>query len=187
MSVCGRDIRQFDPSDYRSWSGYHPHDRDLLPVSLRELFLLGAPGTSDEQIGTALRQVAGDQWWQAFAMPDERSALDMPLDTWNDQPRFRRQRYILSMAKAIINTPRLLLLDDPFPCGDPVLEAQLQALLERLHGTTTVVIATHQPDLIQSADKVLILDQGSQVYFGPVNQESPEGAAPAIQIQSPQT
>ena len=79
----------------------------------------------------------------------------------------------LGFAKAPLDNPKLIILDDPLRDYDPLLDRYLQQMLDALYGNTTVVIATHRADVIRNADLIAILDRGNLIHFGPVAAEQP--------------
>jgi ATP-binding cassette subfamily C protein LapB len=82
------------------------------------------------------------------------------------------------LAASVLGDPPLVLLDDPLGDRDPALDPHLMVLLDSLRGQSTVVLATHRPDLIQRCDLVAVLNDGQLAHFGPV--ATPESvAAPA--------
>jgi ABC-type multidrug transport system ATPase subunit len=83
------------------------------------------------------------------------------------------------MASAIMGSPPVILLDDPLGDRDPALDGHFLYLLETLRGQSTIILATHRPDLIQRADQVAVLNDGGLVHFGPVAQPSDAPAVPA--------
>ncbi|MBU3071101.1 ATP-binding cassette domain-containing protein [Aestuariicella sp. G3-2] len=171
VMVGGRDIRQFDPADYRSWVGFLPQDVTFLPVIVKAFLSLGHIGVSVAEMEQELRRVAGERWWQLFGVSSAEQAFELTLIPDGRSPLQMRLRNVLGLVHALLGQPRLLLLDDPLNDEDPVLDARLSALLDQLHGKTTVIIATHRPEFIKAADKLAILDQGNLVYFGEVNKE----------------
>lgn len=169
--LAGRDIRQFDPTDYRSWVGFLSQNLHDLPLSVREFLMLSHPASDDARITACFEKVAGEHWWRLMDCESAQHALAMELDPWREDPDALRIRYLVGMVEAILGEPPLLLLDDPLRDGDPMLDRMLKRLLDELHGSTTVVIATHRVDLIESADLIAILDQGNLVHFGSVAQD----------------
>lgn len=169
MLVGQHDIRQFDPDDYRAWIGYLPQFAPGLAVKLSEAVRLRCPLASDDEVGQALTQVAGPHWWTHFAAGSAAEALALNLSPWREDMQAIRMRYIARMAAALIGRPALLLLDDPLGDKDPVLDPYLLTLLDNLKGQTTVIIATHRPDLIQRSQQLVVLNDGALVHFGPVN------------------
>lgn len=179
--VDGRDIRQFDPSDYRAWLGYMSHSPQMLPMTIPQLLQLSHPGVTGSEICLALVSVAGERWWQLLGCKSAGSALTMRLELWRDDAASVRNRYIIAMAEVLLDNPRLIILDDPLRDYDPLLDPFLQKMLDTLHGKTTVVIATHRADLIRNADLIAILDRGNLIHFGPVATEQP--AQPLNQLE----
>lgn len=168
ISIAGRDIRQFDPSDYRAWVGVLGQNSRGLPLPLGEFLRLGHPGVSDQRLQAVLARVGGDTWWELLGARDADHALTLPIDPWQEGPDALRARYVIGLAEALVDDPPLLLLDDPLRDRDPQLDPLLQQLLDALHGNTTVVLATHRADLIQKADLIAVLDNGNLIHFGPV-------------------
>lgn len=173
----GRDIRQFDPADYRVWVGFHAQTLHNLPLAVRDFLQLSHPSASDERIAACFTRVAGEIWWRLLGCTSEEEALSLQLDPWREDPDALRIRYVVGMVEAVLDDPPLLLLDDPLRDGDPMLEGMFKRLLDNLRGVSTVVIATHRADLIESADTIVILDQGKLIHVGPVALQNQQAAA----------
>ena len=166
--VGGKDIRQFDPADYRAWLGYLPQSLPGLPITVREALLLHRPEASDQAIMEALALVAGEQWWSLLGASSATSALDLNFLPWRSDRQATRGRYIIRLSAAILGRPSLLLLDDPLGDCDPALDPLLISLINKLRGQCTIILATHRPDLIQCADLIAVLNEGALAHFGPV-------------------
>ena len=166
--VGGRDIRQFDPSDYRSWHGYLPQKVPGVPLTLPESIRLRRPSSTDQEILHALTRVAGPEWYRYFGVATSDQGLAVSISPWREDPAAVRGRYIVRMASAILGEPSLILLDDPLGNRDPALNAYFMQLLETLRGKSTIVMSTHRPDLIQKSDMLAVVDNGGLVHFGPV-------------------
>lgn len=179
--VGGRDIRQFDPTDYRTWLGYLPQHMPGLPVSLREALGLCRPASTDAAMAAALERVAGAGWWRFFGAGSAAEALDISILPWREDRDATRGRFIVRLAGAILGDPPLILLDDPLSDRDPALDPHLQRLLDDLRGKTTVILSTHRSDLIQRADLIAVLNDGALAHFGPV--AAPQ-AAPTAPVQA---
>ena len=178
----GRDIRQFDPADYRAWHGYMPQQIPGLPLTLRQSMSLRATLATDDEISAALARVAGEQWWQFFGKDSREAGLAINITPWREDRDALRGRYIVRMAASLLGTPPLILLDDPLGDRDPALDGHFLRLLDELRGTTTVIMTTHRPDLIQRADLIAVLDDGALAHFGPVT--PPQDAAQPISSTS---
>ncbi|MDZ7888725.1 MAG: ATP-binding cassette domain-containing protein [Pseudomonas sp.] len=176
--VGGRDIRQFDPGDYRAWTGYLPQQVHGLPIPVREALTLRYPVASDTQLSEALARIAGEQWWRLFGANTAEQGLSQIIDPWSENPDDVRNRMIVRLTSATLEPPAIILLDDPIGDRDPVLDGYLRQLLGTLRGRSTIVMATHRPDLICLADQVAILNEGGLAHFGPVAPQA-QAAQPA--------
>ena len=168
VTVGGRDIRQFDPADYRAWAGYLPQGIQSLPLTVGEAMRLRVPTADDATLLAALERAGGEHWWRFLGVASAAAGLATRLDPWGEDRDAVRTRFIVKLASATLGDPPLVILDDPLGDVDPQLEGHFQALLAALRGRSTLVIATHRPDLIQQADCVVILNNGALVHFGPV-------------------
>jgi len=175
VRIDGHDVRQFDPVDYRAWHGYLPQLIPGLPISLRDGLRLRRPASTDTELESALARVAGDAWWRFFGATSATEALDIRIAPSREDREATRARYIARLASAVLGDPPLLLLDDPLGDRDPALDPFLLRLLDGLRGKSTVILATHRPDLIQRADLVAVLSDGALAHFGPV--AAPESEA----------
>ncbi|MDF1807277.1 ATP-binding cassette domain-containing protein [Hyphomonas sp.] len=176
ICVDGRDIRQFDPADYRRWHGYVPQSPPSLPLTLRDSLRLRDPLVSDRDLKTVLEWTAGADWFRHFGADNASDGLQFSATAWRDDGDALRQRYIAGMAAALLGSPPLLLLDDPLGDMDPELDGYLSATLDRLRGQCTVIMATHRADLIQRSDMIAVLNDGALAHFGPVGE--PESGGP---------
>lgn len=181
--VGGRDIRQFDVGDYRAWTGYVPQQVHGLPITVREALTLRFPVATDAMLYLALSRVAGPDWWRLLGGESAQQALSLVIDAWGENPDDVRNRMIVRLASATLEVPAIILLDDPIGDRDPQLDGYLRSMLESLRGRSTIIMATHRPDLIRLADQVAILNEGALLHFGPVAPDEQDAqTAPATLI-----
>ena len=171
VSVDGRNIRQFDPADYRSWVGFQAQVPRALPLTVKDYLQLGHPTATEKEMTDALQQVGGEHWWQLLEARSAHEALANESNPWLHDAASIRRRYLLGLAEAILGEPTLLLLDDPISDRDAQLDPLLRQLITSRKGRVTIVIATHRPELIQMADQIAVLDRGNLLHFGPIAEQ----------------
>jgi ATP-binding cassette subfamily C protein len=143
---------------------YIPQDPFLFNATIRENLMIIDPNASDESIWESLGFAAAD---------DFVSRLPQGLDTLIGDRGVRlsggeRQRLVL--ARAILRKPAILVLDEATSALDTENEAKIQAAIERLKGTMTIIVIAHRLSTIRNADQVLVMDQGEIIQVGEYNQ-----------------
>jgi len=141
-----------------------PQDAHFWSRSILENFRLGNPQVSFEQIVRACQIADADEF--ISRLPDKYQTVlgEFGANISGGQ----RQR--LAIARAIVNDPPILILDESTGSLDPVSEAEvLDKLFHSRQGKTTIVIS-HRPRVISRADWVVLLDQGEVVLTGTVEE-----------------
>jgi ATP-binding cassette subfamily C protein len=131
-----------------------PQDAHFWSRSILENFRLGNPQVTFEQIVRACQIAGADEF--ISKLPDKYQTIlgEFGANISGGQ----RQR--LAIARAIVNDPPVLILDESTGALDPVSETQvLDQLLEHRQGKTTIMIS-HRPRVIQRADWIVLLEQG---------------------------
>jgi ATP-binding cassette, subfamily C, bacterial len=131
-----------------------PQDAHFWSRSIMENFRLGAPDISFDQIVQACKITGADEF--ISNLPDKYQTVlgEFGANLSGGQ----KQR--LAIARAIVNNPPVLILDESTGALDPVSEAQvLRQLLTHRQGKTTILIS-HRPKIIQQADWIVMLKQG---------------------------
>ena len=158
--IDGIDIRQLDPVELRRAIGYVPQDPGLVFGSLRDNIALGAPHASDAQVlAAAFRAGVSDfanRHPSGFAMPvgERGEALSAG------------QRQSVAIARALLLTPPILLLDEPTSHMDFISEERLKRQLEPVVAGHTVILITHRTALLDFVDRLLVLDNGKLIADG---------------------
>ena len=147
---------------------YVPQDPFLFNASIRENLLMIEPNASEEQIWEALEFSAAAEFVRR---------LPNGLDTFIGDRGVKlsggeRQRLVL--ARAILRKPSILVLDEATSALDTENEAKIQAALERLKGTMTIIVIAHRLSTIRNADQVIVLDKGEIVQRGAFSQLAKE-------------
>lgn len=156
----GMDLRDLPLAAVRSQIGFVFQDTFLFATSIRQNVAFGRPTANDEEIIEALR--AANAW--EFI---ERLPRGMDTEVGERGARLSEgQKQRLSIARALLRNPRILILDEPTSALDARSEHLLQSALQNLmRGRTSFVIA-HRLVTILQADQILVIDNGRLVEQG---------------------
>ncbi|OBB45791.1 ABC transporter ATP-binding protein [Mycobacterium sp. 852002-51961_SCH5331710] len=159
IRIDGRDIRDFTLSALREAVATAFEDPTLFSMSVAENLRLGRPDASDDELAQAI-DVAAAQF-----------VYDLPfgLDTRIGEQGMSLsggQRQRLSLARAILAAPKILVLDDTLSALDVHTEAVVEEALRRvLHSVTGIVVA-HRASTVLLADNVALLENGTITHVG---------------------
>lgn len=155
----GVDIRDLSLPDLRSRVAVAFEDPTLFSASVRENVLLGMPDGSDDDVRTAL----------AVAQADFVADLPWGLDTRIGEQGLSLsggQRQRLALARAVVGSPAVLVMDDPLSALDIHTEAQVERALRSVLAGTTALIVAHRPSTVMLADRVALLADGRIAAIG---------------------
>jgi ATP-binding cassette subfamily B protein/subfamily B ATP-binding cassette protein MsbA len=156
----GTDLRRIRLQSLRNQIGFVPQSPLLFPLSLADNIRYGRPEASDEDV----RRAADLVGVTGFA-----ERLPKGFETFVDaggHALSHGEAQRVTIARALVRNPRILILDEPTSALDAETEALVVAGLERARvGRTTLVIA-HRLSTIQRADHLLVLDRGRLVERG---------------------
>ena len=162
--VDGQDIRDLSRQDYRRQFGMVLQDAWLYEGSIKENLRFGNLDATDEEIVEAAKAANVDHFIRTLpggynmVMNQESSNISLG------------QKQLLTIARALLADPKILILDEATSSVDTRLELLIQKAMKRLmKGRTSFVIA-HRLSTIQEADKILVLKDGQIIEQG--NHES---------------
>jgi subfamily B ATP-binding cassette protein MsbA len=154
------DLAKVNLNTFRSQLGVVLQDSFLFDGSIRENILFSRPEATEEQFLAACRTARVDEFAERFADQYETIVGERGVKLSGGQ----RQR--LSIARALLAEPRILILDEATSSLDSESEGMIQAGLAKLmEGRTTFVIA-HRLSTIRRADQILVVEQGQIVERG---------------------
>ena len=151
---------QLEPLSLRRQIGYVPQDVTLFHGTLRENIELGRVQADDTALLAAAR-VAG--------LDEVVAQLPGGVGTQVGERGERLsggQRQLVAIARALLASPKLLLLDEPSSMIDPASEQKLIGRLRALQGTT-VLLVTHRMAMLALIDRLIVMDRGRVVADGP--------------------
>lgn len=166
--IDGRDIRQFDTTEYRAWIGYVPQVVPALPLTVRDYLRLRSPTLSDTDAFAALERVIGPDWRELSAFG--RSAdkvLDRELNPFSEDIAELQFRHLMAFVAATLNRPAILLLDGDGIADTPEWESRILRYLDSIRGTTTVIWAPNGIAHVQACQQIVVLERGTVLRAGP--------------------
>jgi len=159
--IDGIDLRQLDPGELRRNIGYVPQDVMLFYGTLRENLTIGSPHVEDAEIVRATE--TGNIAEFVNLHP---KGIDMLVGE-RGESLSGGQREGVAIARAVINRPPMLLLDEPTGAMDHSGEEAVKAKLREFAKNRTVVIVTHRTSLLDMVDRIIVTDNGKIVADGP--------------------
>ncbi|MDV7338742.1 ATP-binding cassette domain-containing protein [Terasakiella sp. A23] len=169
------DIKQFTRYELASWIGYVPQECALLHGTVRENLVFSRPEATDEEIIAAC---------QATGVHD--TIIDLPEGYGSDIGEAGRrlsggQKQRLTISRALLGNPPVLLLDEPSGSLDRQAEEELRDLLAKLAEDHTIILVTHSPVLLGACANMIVMDHGRIALAGQTKDVLPKLAASAQQ------
>lgn len=156
--VLGKDVRAFDPQSLRSHIGIVEQKNRLFAGTIRENLTFGGKIATDEDLWQALTIAQADK------VVLEKGGLDAAVEQ-GGRNFSGGQRQRLTIARALVGNPEILILDDSASALDYITDACLRQALKKL-SNITVFIVSQRTASIRHADKILVLDDGKAVGIG---------------------
>jgi ATP-binding cassette subfamily C protein len=163
---CGRilvDDVALAPDRFDAWRaqiGYVAQETFLFHDSIRANLLWAMPGANEDDLWRALRLASADEFVKALPRGLDTVVGDRGVLVSGGE----RQR--LSLARALLRRPAVLILDEATSSLDSENEARIQDAIDRLHQQMTIVIITHRLSTIRHADVIHVVDGGRLVETG---------------------
>ena len=158
--VDGTDVKEYSLDELRDKTGVVPQKSVLFKGTLRDNMRWGKQDASDEEIYRALDTA------QAREFVDSKGeGLDLYIDQGgHNLSGGQRQR--LTIARALVRRPEILIMDDSASALDFATDARLRTAIRENTGDMTVFIVSQRATTIKSADTILVLDEGRLAGMG---------------------
>ena len=157
----GLNHHQIHPSDLRRNVGYLPQDITLFHGTIRDNILFGTRQVTEYQLIRAV-QLSGVS---VFTDNDSQGLDQQVGESGSSLSRGQRQSIVL--ARAILNSPQILLLDEPTASLDARAEKQFIQSINATAQNRTMLLITHKMDLLKLVDRILVLEKGKLIIDGP--------------------
>ena len=154
VRLFGHDVKKYSFTQLRQWVGIVPQQAMLFTGTIRDNMRWAAPEATDEEIWAALEIAQA-----ADFVRGKPGMLDAPVETaGRNFSGGQRQR--LTIARALVSRPRILILDDSASALDFATDAALRKALKEKTQGMTVFIVSQRAASVQRADHILVLDDG---------------------------
>jgi len=161
VQIDGSDVRQIDPGDLRRNVGVVQQSPQLFFGSVRQNITMG-----HEMAPAAAVLRAAELAGVMEFLRDSSAGLDTPVGE-RGEALSGGQRQAVAVARSLLYDPPILIMDEPTAAMDPASEMRLKKRLERLCEGKTTIIITHKGSMLPLVDKLILMDRGQIIAFGP--------------------
>jgi len=153
--IDGVDIRKMRKSFIRKKIGLVLQDIFLFAGTIRSNITLGNDLYTDDEIYNALKTANADHLVKKLPRGLDEDVME------GGKTLSTGERQLLSFARAVLTSPKILILDEATSNIDPITEDLIQSALENITQKRTSLVVAHRFSTIQKADKILVLHKGS--------------------------
>lgn len=158
--VDGKDVRSWNKEELRSKIGMVPQKAVLFHGTIRDNLLWGNEDASDEELWAALLTAQAED-----VVRSKTDGLGAVVEQ-GGRNFSGGQRQRLTIARALVRKPEILILDDSASALDFATDAALRKALRELQPSPTIFIVSQRTSSLQHADQILVLDDGEAVGLG---------------------
>jgi len=169
VEVGGIDLRRVRFDSLRDRVVMVPQEGILFRGTIADNVRMGSPSATPADLLAAFRQLGLADWLSEMAL-----GLDTPVGERGSSLSVG-ERQLVTLVRAAIADPDLLVLDEATSAVDPATEVRINSALNRLTSGRTVVTIAHRLSTAEAADRVLVFDDGRLVQDGPHDRLVAEG------------
>ena len=159
--IDGIDVRQMDAIDIRQNIGLVPQTSEMIYGTVSQNLRLVTPWASDEDIVEAAKTAAVHEAILGLQNGYETRLTETVVA---ELPEGFKQK--LSLTRAYLRKPSILLFDEPGQMLDERGDAAFLAAIEKFRGSATIIVVSHRPSHLRVADHLMVLENGRVKYFG---------------------
>lgn len=160
MLIDGRDVREYDTEELRQKIGIVPQKAVLFKGTIRENLCWGKENAGDEALWEALRIAQAEEF-----VKEKNGQLDAEVSQ-SGRNLSGGQRQRLTIARALVRQPDILILDDSASALDYATDARLRSAIRQMPGRPTVFIVSQRTASIMQADLIVVLEDGEIAGIG---------------------
>lgn len=158
--IDGTDVKELEARSLRSAVGVVPQKAVLFQGTIRDNLLWGKPNASDDELWAALKTAQATE-----VVTGKSGGLDAPVSQLGANfSGGQKQR--LTIARALVRKPSILILDDSASALDYATDARLRSAIRSMDNAPTTFIVSQRAASVRHADKILVLDDGMLVGCG---------------------
>lgn len=199
IRLKGRDIRQMSQEELKGYVGMVPQKAVLFKGTIRSNLLWGKPQATETEMWQAIDTAQARE-----VVEGKEGGLDAEI-AQGGKNLSGGQRQRLTIARALVRDPKILILDDSASALDYATDARLREALRRREGASATFIVSQRASSIRHADKIIVLDDGEvagigthsrlmescqvyrEIYFSQYPEERSAGTGTSLQKESVQS
>lgn len=160
IKVDGKDVKDYPLEELRGKIGMVLQKAVLFHGTIRENLKWGNPDATEEDLNRAITVAQAKEF-----VDNKEGRLDFEIEQ-GGKNLSGGQRQRLTIARAVVKKPEILILDDSASALDFATDAALRKAIREMEGETTVFIVSQRAASIQHADRIVVLDDGKIVGLG---------------------
>lgn len=160
VSIDGKDVRDYDLTELRDKIGVVMQKAVLFQGTIAENLRWGKPDATDEELWKVIEVAQATD-----VVEGKEGKLDYMIEQ-GGRNLSGGQKQRLTIARAVVKNPDILILDDSASALDFATDARLRAALRNLKGNKTIFIVSQRTSSIQFADKIIVMDDGQVAGIG---------------------
>ena len=160
ICINGKDIKEYNIDELRAMIGIVPQKAVLFKGTIRENLLWGNENASSLDLQKALEISQAKEF-----VDNKENGIDFKVNQ-GGKNLSGGQKQRLTIARAIVRNPEILILDDSASALDFATDAKLRASIKNMRDDMTVIIVSQRASSIQHADKIIVMDDGEVAGIG---------------------